>query len=153
MISVMKKTKIIAGIAWAFAGLILMIIFFPFWGNFSYSIGKLPFMKINPNYTGGEIAMKYVTENCTLVVHKPVFNGLLKERKSGFVQVDWRGKLPDIFTDTIDYTLDKTPDFIVRVDKSSSKTDLTALNGKVKDVRISTPASYGWAVRVNLNKE
>lgn len=152
MISVMKKIKIIAGITWAFAGLILIIILFPKLNTFSSSAGKLPFMKINPNYTGGEIARKYVTENCTLVVHKPVFDGLLKERKTGFVQVDWRGKLPDKLIDTIDYDLDKSPDFIIEIDRASSETNLNRLNSKVKDVSVSTPASYGWAARINLKK-
>ena len=148
----MKKIKIIAGIAWAFAGLILIMILFPFLSNFSSSAAKLPFMKINPNYTGGEIASKYVTENCTLVVHKPVFDGLLKERKTGFVQIDWRGKLPEKFIDTIDYDSDRSPDFIIQIDRTSSKTVLNPINSKVINAGISTPASYGWAARINLKK-
>jgi hypothetical protein len=148
----MKRIKIIAGITWAFICLILIIILFPGLNNFSVSMAKLPFMKINPNYTGGEIAKQYVTENCTLVIRKPVFEGLFRERATGFVQIDWRGKIPDEFVDTIDYNLDKSPDFSIRINRDSSTTVLNAINTKVKDVSISTPTSYGWAVRINLKK-
>jgi hypothetical protein len=148
----MKKIKIITGITWAFVCLFFMILLFPQLNTFSSSAARLPFMKINPNYTGGEVAGKYVTENCTLVVHEPVFDGLIKERKTGFVQVDWRGKLADKFIDTIDYDLDKKPDFIIQIDRTSLETVLNPLTSKVKDVNVSTPASYGWAARINLKR-
>ena len=148
----MKRIKIIAGITWAFMCLIIIIVLFPGLNYFSNSVSRLSFMKINPNYSGGEIAREYLTESCTLLIHKPVFDGLLKERKNGFVQVDWRGTIPDRFTDTIDYNLDNSPDFIIRVDRMSSQTDLNALNSKIKDVSISTPTSYGWAARINLER-
>jgi len=148
----MKRIKIIAGITWAFMCLIIIIVLFPGLNYFSNSASRLSFMKINPNYSGGEIAREYLTENCTLMVHKPVFDGLLKERKNGFVQVDWRGTIPDRFTDTIDYNLDNSPDFIIRVDRTSSQTDLNSLNSKIKDVSISTPTSYGWAARINIER-
>jgi hypothetical protein len=148
----MKKIKIITGIAWAFICLILIIILFPGLNSLSSFAAGLPFMKINPNFSGGETARKYITESCTLTVHKPVYDGLLKERNTGFVQVDWRGKLPDRLIDTIDYDIDDSPDFILQIDRTSSATHLNPLNSKVMDVRISTPVSYGWAARINLKK-
>jgi hypothetical protein len=148
----MKKVKIIAGICWAFLGLILIIILFPGLNNYSVSVSKLPFMKINPRYTGGEIAFQIIEENCTLDVRKPVFNGLLKERNSGFVQLDWRGKIPEMIKDSIDYDGDGNYDFCISVIRKESKTGLDPFSKKVKKVIISTPTSYGWAVRVSLDK-
>jgi hypothetical protein len=148
----MKKLKIIAGISWAFMGLILIIILFPGLNSVSSSAAKLPFMKINPNYTGGEVAKQLISEGCTLDTRKPVFDGLFRERKKGFVQMDWRGNIPDKIIDTIDYNLDQNPDFVILVERSLSKTVLTSMKSNVKDVNISTPTSYGWAVRVNLEK-
>ncbi len=58
----MKNVKIIAGITWAFLGLILIIILFPGLNSYSVSVSKLPFMKINPRYTGGEIAKQIVAD-------------------------------------------------------------------------------------------
>jgi hypothetical protein len=148
----MEKIKIIMGITWAFFCLILIIILFPGLNNFSGAAARLPFMKINPRYTGGEIAEQLVSENCTLVIRKPVFAGLFRERKTGFIQIDWRGKVPEMIADTIDYDLDKNPDFKILIDRKNLKTILDPINNKVKDISISTPTSYGWAVRVNLVK-
>ena len=148
----MKKAKIIAGISWAFLGLILIIILFPGLNSFSVSVSKLPFMKLNPRYTGGEIANQIVAESCTLNIRKPVFNGFLRETKSGFVQLDWHGTVPEMIKDSIDYDHDGKKDFCILVNRKKSKTDLKSFNSKVKDVIISTPTSYGWAVRVGLLK-
>jgi hypothetical protein len=148
----MKKVKIIAGICWAFLCLIVILILFPGLNTFSGSVSKLPFMKINPRLTGGEIAHQIIAESCTLDVRKPVFNGFFKERKTGFVQLDWHGKIPERIIDTIDYNGDGIKDFYILIDRRESKTILNPLNDKIKDVVISTPTSYGWAVRVGLIK-
>jgi hypothetical protein len=148
----MKKVKIIAGITWAIIGLILILILFPGLNSFSSSAAKLPFMKINPNLTGGTVDHQLISLGCTLDVRKPVFDGLIRERKNGFVQLDWRGNLPDKLTDTVDFNLDGVPDFYIFIDRKESKTEIEQFSDKVKDIRISTPASYGWAVRVDLLK-
>ena len=59
----MKKIKIIAGIFWAFLCMILILILFPGLNSFSGSVARLPFMKINPNYSGGEVAKQIVSDN------------------------------------------------------------------------------------------
>jgi hypothetical protein len=149
----MKKVKIIAGISWAFFGLILILVLFPGLNSFSVSVSKLPFMKINPRFTGGEVVSHMVAESCTLNIRKPVFNGLFKERNSGFIQLDWRGNLPWKINDTIDYNNDGNIDFCILVDTKKSETSIVPLNKIVKNVILSTPTSYGWSVRVGLLKE
>lgn len=148
----MKKIKIIVGIAWAFAGLILIIILFPGLNSFSASVSKLPFMKLNPRYTGGEVSRQIAAESCTLSIRKPVFNGFLKERNSGFVQLEWHGTIPEMINDSIDYDNDGKKDFCIFIDRKKSKTVLNPFNLKVIDVALSTPTSYGWAVRIRLFK-
>lgn len=148
----MKKIKIIAGITWAFACLIVIIILFPALNPLANSVSKLPFMKINPNYTGGEVVREISKENYTINIRKPVFDGLIGERKNGFVQVDWRGKLPRTITDTIDFDNDNNKDFAVQIDTLNNQSTLTPINPKVKEIRISTKTSYGWAIRVELVK-
>ena len=148
----MKKIKIIAGISWAFLGLFLIIILFPGLNSYSVSVSKLPFMKINARYTGGEVAKQIVADRCTLDIRKPVFNGFIKEWKNGFVQMDWRGNIPELINDSIDYDQDGIKDFCILVDRNNKKTVLKPFNSNVKGVKISTPTSYGWAVRVGLQK-
>jgi hypothetical protein len=149
----MKNVRIIAGICWAVAGLILIIILFPGLNSFSVSVSKLPFMKLNPRYTGGEVATQLISEKCTLDVRKPVFNGFLKERNSGFVQMDWHGIVPEMIKDSIDYDNDGKKDFCIKVNRTNQESALDVYNDKVKRIIISTPTSYGWAVRVGLSKE
>lgn len=149
----MKKVKLIAGIIWAFLGLVLIIALFPGLPGFSKSLASLPFMKINPNYTGGEIVYRDDRPACTLIVHKPVFDGLFRERKKGFVQVDWKGKIPETISDTVDYNNDGKPDFLAKIDVKSNTTTIVPLRGDIKSLNVSTPVSFGWSIRVNLQKD
>jgi hypothetical protein len=110
-------------------------------------------MKINPRYTGGEVVNHMIAESCTLDIRKPVFSGLFKERKSGFIQLDWRGNVPWKINDTIDYDTDGNTDFYIFVDTKKSETSIVPLNKIVKNVILSTPTSYGWSVRVGMQKK
>lgn len=148
----MKKIKIIAGTLWALLCMILILVLFPGLNGFSDSAAKLPFMKINPNYSGGEVISRIGTENCNVDIRKPVFDGLFGEKRSGFVQVDWRGTIPDEIVDTIDYDLDSIADFRIHIIKSTMKAELKSFNGKVGKIIVSTPTSYGWAARVEVKK-
>ncbi len=148
----MKKLKLIAGISWAFFCLILIIILFPGLNSFSNSVSKLPFMKLNPRYSGGEVSHQIISERCTLDVRQPVFNGFLRESNSGFVQLDWRGDIPQLINDSIDYDQDGTRDFCIEINRKDSETKLEPISKKVKGVVISTSTSYGWAARIGLTK-
>ena len=149
----MKKVKIFAGIFWAFTGLIVIIAMFPSLNSLSGSVSRLPFMKLHPRYSGGEVAYQMVEQSCTLNIRKPVFDGFFNDRKSGFVQLDWLGTLPEVINDTIDYDKDGIKDFSVLIDRKNSKTDLVSVNKMVEKLEISTPTSYGWSVRVGLMKK
>jgi len=148
----MNKIKITAGIIWALVCLLLMIILYFGLGNFATGVSKLPFMKLNPNTSGGEIAQQISMDNCTLMIRKPVFDGFIGERKIGFVQIEWKGDLPGTINDTIDYNMDNSPDFVIGIVVPENKVNLVALNPKVRDVGISTSTSYGWAARINIDK-
>jgi hypothetical protein len=148
----MKKVKTVLGIFWAVLCLVLIIILFPGLNGFSAKMASLPFMKINPNLTGGDISKQIVMESFTLVVRKPVFDGLIGERKKGFVQLDWRGTPSEIINDSVDYNSDGKTDFIVRIDRKNNSTELRPLSPEVISAGISTPTSYGWCLRVNLKK-
>lgn len=148
----MKKIKMIAGIAWAFAGLLIIIILFPGLTGFSKSLGHLSFMKINPNYSGGDVAFSDTLPGYRLDIRRPVFDGLIGERKKGFVQLDWRGRIPEIISDNIDFDKDGKPDFVIAINTRESKTGIEPLDRRVESVNVSTATSYGWSARINLIK-
>jgi len=146
----MKTIKIIAGITWAFICLIIIIVLFPALNPLAIATSKLPFMKINPNYSGSYVIKEITKENYSINIRKPVFSGLIGERINGFVQIDWRGELPRTIIDTIDYDDDSKNDFIVQIDTLNAQSNINSLNPKVGEINVSTSTSYGWAVRVNL---
>jgi hypothetical protein len=148
----MKKIKITAGLIWAFLCLLLIIILFPGLNSFSSAASKLPFMKINPRFTGGEAAGQVISQGCTLLIRKPVFDGLIKERNKGFVQLDWSGTIPEKIIDTIDFNFDKVPDFSIKIHPHERATQMNSYNNKIGNIFISTPTSYGWSVRVGVSK-
>jgi len=148
----MKRIKIIAGTIWALLCLLLILILFPGLNSFSGSTANLPFMKINPNYSGGEVEKQIISGNYTIDIRKPVFDGLIKERKSGFVQIDWRGNIPDEISDSIDYDLDNKADFRILIRRGLQKAEINSFSDKVGKILISTPTSYGWAIRVEVQK-
>lgn len=87
-----------------------------------------------------------------LVVRKPVFAGLLKERKNGFVQLDWKGNLPGLISDTFDFDRDREDDFIITINSTEPETEIHPLDKKVENINVSTATSYEWAVRVNISR-
>jgi hypothetical protein len=149
----MNKIKMTAGIIWALVCLIVMTILYFSLGNFSAGLAKLPFMKLNPNLTGGEIVQQRVMDNCTLMIRRPVFDGFLGERRKGFVQIDWKGNIPEKLWDTIDYNMDSSPDFIIGIETAENTANLKALNPAVRNMEISTRTSFGWVARVNIINE
>jgi hypothetical protein len=146
----MKKVKSLSGIVWALLCLIIVLVLFPGLNAISGSVARLPFMKINPNYTGGEVASSIASVNYTKEIRKPVFDGLFGEKRKGFVQIDWRGNIPEILNDTIDYDLDNNPDFRIHISKTGAKTEIEPVNNRVGKVLVSTSTSYGWTVRVEV---
>lgn len=148
----MKTIKIIAGLAWAFLCIILIIVLFPALNPLANNVSGYPFMKINPRYSGGEIVREINKEDYTISIHRTVFDGLISNRKNGFVQIDWRGKLPQHINDSIDFNNDNQKDFVVGIDTTNAKSNITALNPNVREIEISTKTSFGWSIRVGLVK-
>jgi len=150
----MKKIKIISGYLWAILCLIIVLIMFPGLNYFSEQFARLPFMKINPVYSGGEVVQQIDKENYTLQIHKPVFDALIGESSKGFVQITWKlkYKLPELLNDTIDYDADGNIDLIIVINTDDGKTQITALNKNVKTLHASAQTESGWIVRVKLVK-
>ncbi len=54
----------------------------------AHRLAQAPFMKIHPRYSGGEVVRSYSSGGAFWQVHRAVFDGLIGERRGGFVQVD-----------------------------------------------------------------
>lgn len=149
----MKRLLIIPAYLWAIACLFLIPVTFIGSDSFARQLSKLPFMKVNPIYTGGEITNSINEPGLNTYIYKPVFEALIRESKVGFVQVKFSSPsdtLPEIITKTIDYNLDDSNDFVLEVNTYSGKTILTSLNPLVENVNISSRLKNEWVVRVGL---
>lgn len=150
----MKKLFAILGFAWAVICLVIVLVMFPGLNSFSGKLAKLPFMKINPSFSGGDTAKTVNYERYILIIHKPVFASLIGESSRGFVQLDWiwKDSIPVVISDSIDYDSDFVPDFIIGIDPATEKLQIQSLSKVVKGIEESARTSNGWIVRVELDK-
>ncbi len=150
----MKKIATICGYIWAVLCLLIVLIMFPGLGFFSKQLASLPFMKINPIYSGGDVEQIKECKNYTLQIHKPVFEALIGESSEGFIQISWiwKDSLPGILNDSIDYNTDGKPDFIITVYTTNGDIQINPLNEKVKALIASAQTENGWIARIKLKK-
>lgn len=149
----MKTLKSILGYSWAVVALLVMLILFPSLDSLSEQVAKLPFMKINPIYQGGEKDREINNGDYVITINKPVFEALIGTPDKGFVQVKWEGKIPEAFSDTIDYNNDQVPDLVIDFKDSSTKPSLTALSKNIIGLNNYARTEKGWIVRVDMKRD
>jgi hypothetical protein len=151
----MKTLRSIAGYSWAFLALFITLATFMGSPYFSRKLASASGVTISPWFSGGEVAAIRDHGSYTTKIRRPVFDGLISERKSGFVQIDWEseGALPAEIEERIDHNSDKAHDFTIRLNTSTGKVQLTAYDSSVKSVERVYRIKKGWAVRVLLRKQ
>lgn len=149
----MKRLLSVPAYIWAI--ICMLIIPVTFMGNdyFAGKMATLPFMKINPVYTGGDSARCFMQDSMTITINKPVFESLIGKPRKGFVQVKYSGILPDLIHSNIDYNNDGQPDFYVDINTSTGETNLEALSLYVSGLEVSSKVNDFWIVRVKLLNE
>lgn len=121
--------------------------------SFAKKLATLPFMKVNPVYTGGDSLFSYQQDSITITVNKPVFAALIGTSNEGYVQVKYTGKLPENIQSSIDYNQDGQADFDLNINTLNGETKLNALTSGVKELQVSSKVKDYWVVRVNLSNE
>ncbi len=149
----MKTVRTIPAYLWA----VICVLLIPaaFIGNdtFAKQLARLPFMKINPIYTGGEVARITGDSTLKITINKPVFEALIGERSKGFVQIKFEGDslLPEIINQNIDFDNDSVEDFKLDINTKTNNTQFEVLNNKnVIDLGVSTMVKDYWIVRVEV---
>ncbi len=148
----MKTIRNIVIYTWAVLCMILIPVTFVRSTGFSEMLARLPFMKINPRHSGGEIGRVYEHNNLKITVNKPVFDALIGESRKGFVQVRFSpaDSLPPFISDTIDFDNNGTPDLALAIDTKTGQSSLQPIDKNVLDLNISSKVKKDWVVRVNL---
>lgn len=125
--------SIISKLAYIWALLALPIVLAAFIGNrfLAEKLVTITGLQKSPWDTGGEIVQTINHGAYQTMIHRPVFDGLISERKKGFVQVDWRandGTLLEIINEEVDYDRDGIIDFQIQLDTGNNKAEINPLS-------------------------
>jgi hypothetical protein len=151
----MKKLLAVPAYIWAIACLLLIPVTFIGNNSFANQLAKLPFIKINPLYSGGELTDSITGQDMNIYIYKPVFEALIGESREGFVQIRFSpaGKLPDMITKSIDFDNDGITDFGVNINTGNGETNLNPSNPFITKIIISSKVKEDWIVRVGLKNQ
>lgn len=127
-----KNLKPWLGYIWMVAALTVSIIGFLNMESVAEVLIVRRGFQVTENWRGGEIGSVKVHEDYRTIFHEPVFEGLLTEKKSGFIRIDWTSdqRLPVKIVEAVDYDLDGKVDFTIRFNTSDNKVDFHSNQGR-----------------------
>ncbi len=111
-------------------------------------------IKVTPWYTGAEVVRKVGHGRYETRIHRPVFDGLLWERKQGFVQVDWAPdqSIPTRIDEEVDFDGDGIADFRVQLESAENAATIIPLDRRVLSLEGTYRLENARSVRVTLTK-
>ncbi len=113
-------------------------------------------LKVSPLFTGGEVVQTIRHEGYETLIHRPVFDGLVCERKNGFVQIGWKasgGTLPEVIDEAIDFNRDGKEDFRIKLNTTTNQGQLEAYSSEVVTLGEILIFENERTVRVSLKKD
>lgn len=138
--------KIIAYTIASFATLAVLLVFLNLDG-WARMFAQLPFMKIDPYISGGQVIDSVKVDSCTAYIHEAVYSGLFSKGKNGYQQINVdAGFNGTLNADGTDYKISTCNDSIsiAKYDNDSTLTMIQPMACKTKK---------GWIVRIARNRE
>ncbi len=150
----MKHVLKMAGYAWAAACVAAVLATFIGNDYFAARLASATGITISPRFSGGEIVRSVDHGAYRTLIHRPVYDGLIGERKDGFIQIEWQPvtALPPVIEDSIDFTDDGKADFAFRLDTAAGQGTITPANPSVIAVQTLVKVNRGWVARIQLRK-
>jgi hypothetical protein len=152
----MNIVKRVLGYFWAGLGIPVILITFigeEFW------VEKLIVdsgFKVAAWAGGGEIVQTLQLADYQTRIHRPVFDGLFWEKRTGFVQIDWTSgeTLPEQIDERIDFDRDGVEDFQITLNTQTNTAILVAFDPRVVSLSQEEVLVFEHArtVRVVLKK-
>jgi hypothetical protein len=116
----LKGIKTGAGYIWAVFCLVIVLATFVGLGFWSKTLATETGIHVSPRFTGGEVRTTIDHGAYRTLLHRPVFDGLMGERRDGFVQIDWvpqqKNSLPPALEEAFDIDGNGSEDCIVRLE-------------------------------------
>jgi hypothetical protein len=151
----MDRFKSILG--YTVAGLAFFVVVATFVGNvyFSSRLVSATGIKVSPRFTGGEVINTVDHNTYITLIHRPVFDGIIRERRNGFIQINWerRNGWPQAIKEKIDYNGDNIEDFFINIETMTGKAALTVYNPSVVGIEQTYVLKSGCAARILLKKQ
>ncbi len=150
----MNRLKSVAGYLWAVFALFVVLATFLANDSLSARFALSTGLVVSPRYTGGDVAKTVDHGTYKTLVHRPVFDGLIAERKEGFIQINWEATAdtPPVIREGIDFNGDGKDDFLITVDTQTGTFELTPYSPSVGSIERTYKLKRGWAVRVHLTR-
>jgi len=133
--------------------LVLAVIALMVGGGLDRLLDKALGLRLAPSISGGEVTMTIPHGAYEARIHRMVFDGLLGQRREGFIQVDWTplANLPRSIDEEIDADADGRPDFRLTVDTAEAASRLTPYASWVLRLEGTYRRKESLAVRVELS--
>jgi len=140
----MKRLRSMLGTAGAVVTLALAALTpFLLMGWFQSAIGGWH-LRIDPQYSGGEVSHVIQREGYRIVVNRPVPRRSPLQRVDPFVQITWTpaNRLPVRVWEEVDVDGDGTPDVLVSFDSQKLVVDVTPLNARYRAMHSQGVTSF-----------
>ena len=148
----MATIRVILGYSLAVLGVPMVLATFIGMDTWAKAFVSVTGLKVSPLFTGDDTAFTVSREGYETRVHRPVFMGLLCDRREGFIQIDFGplDAVPATLDEPVDYDRDGTTDFRIQLDTRTAAANLTELTPAVLGLGGTYRLKDAWAVRVNL---
>lgn len=107
----------------------------------------LPFMKVDPKFSGGVVVATCDYPDHRLHIREAVYPALIGQGDDGFVQLDIAGDVGAL-TDTVDYDADGVADFVLSM--SGGEFTARTLTDAAYSAYTSCTTDSGYIVRVSM---
>jgi hypothetical protein len=148
----MARIKRVLGYTWAV--LAVLIVAATFMGNnyFSRKLASAAGVTVSSRITGGEVVQVNDHGPYKAFVHRPVFDGLVGDRATGFIQINWEsaGLLPPVIEERVELGGKRPVRLMVRLDTRAGEATAQDYSGLPLRVDHVYRLPSGFAVRVLL---
>ena len=151
----MSRIKTVPAYAWAFMAVPIVLVTFMGMEPLTPQFVMLTGLHVHPIYAGGEVTQVVNHGGYQTFIHRPVFDGLVRDRDAGFVQIEWQpqdANLPELLDEQIDFDQDGKVDFRVQLNTKTDAVTLEPLDDRVTSADPAIKAQNARILRVNLRK-
>jgi hypothetical protein len=153
----MVKLKSLFAYAWVLLATPIVLATFMGYRSFSRTLAEATGVKVSPWFVGGDVVREIEHGGYRTVLRRPVFKGLVGQRSTGFVQVEWQPaeglSLPELVKESVDYDGDGTDDFAVSLETAANRATLASHSARVLGVERVYDLGRERAIRVRLRRQ